>query len=353
MNCFVKLQDLTKRYEDVTALDNVNLEVKRSEILTVIGPNGSGKTTLLRMMAFLDKPTEGEIYFDGARINDNNRNHMRTKCTMVFQKTALFDTTVYNNIAYGLRLRKCSKREIEERIREILEIVRLEGYEKRQTKKLSGGEQQRVSLARALTLNTELLLLDEPTANLDPKNASIIEEAIARVNREYNTTIVTTTHNMFQAESITERVALLLRGKIVEIGTASEIFGRASKNLASFAMLENVFSGISRIREDGTSLIEVGDAVQIEAALKKSGKVTVLVRPEDIIVSRKAVNSSARNIFEGRIVGISDLGSTVKLNVDVGKPFVAQITKLSFSEMRLNLNSKVFLTFKASSVYIV
>jgi molybdopterin-binding protein len=353
MNCFVKLQGLTKRYENVTALDNINLEVKRSEILTVIGPNGSGKTTLLRMMAFLDKPTEGEIYFDNARINDNNRNYMRTKCTMVFQKTALFDTTVYNNIAYGLRLRKRSKREIEERIREILELVRLEGYEKRQTKKLSGGEQQRVSLARALTLDTELLLLDEPTANLDPKNVSIIEEAIARVNGEYNTTIVTTTHNMFQAENITERVALLLRGKIAEIGTTSEIFGKASKDLAGFARLENVFSGISKIREDGTSLIEVGDAVQIEAALKKSGKVTVLVRPQDIIVSRKAVSSSARNVFEGKIIGISDLGSTVKLNVDGGKSFVAQITKRSFNEMRLNLNSKVFLAFKASSVYIV
>lgn len=353
MNCLVKLQDLTKRYEDVTALDNVNLEVKRNEILTIIGPNGSGKTTLLRMMAFIDKPTEGKIYFNGARINSNSRNYMRTKCTMVFQKTALFGTTVYNNIAYGLRLRKRSKREIEERIREVLELVRLEGYEKRQAKKLSGGEQQRVSLARALALNTELLLLDEPTVNLDPKNASIIEEAIARVNHEYNTTIVMTTHNMFQAENITERVALLLRGKIAEIGTASEIFGTASKNLASFARLENVFSGISRIREDGTSLIEVGNAVQIEAILKKSGKVTVFIRPEDIIVSRRAVNSSARNIFEGRIVGISDLGSTVKLNVDVGKPFVVQITKRSFSEMRLNLNSRVFLTFKASSVHIV
>jgi tungstate transport system ATP-binding protein len=353
MSCIVKLADLTKRYENVAALDNVNLEVRRNEILTVIGPNGSGKTTLLRMMAFLDKPTEGEILFNDTRIDYNNRGHIRTKCTMVFQKTALFDTTVGGNISYGLKLRKCSKREIKEKTREILELVRLEGYEKRQAKRLSGGEQQRVSLARALALNTELLLLDEPTANLDPKNVSAIEEAIQRVKHEHNTTIVTTTHNMFQAESITERVALLIRGKIVETGTSSEVFGKASKNLASFTRLENIFSGNSIVCEDGTSLIEVGDTVQIEAALEKSGKVTVLVRPEDIIVSKKAIDTSARNIFEGRIVGISELGSTVKLNVDVGKSFVAQITKRSFNEMRLNLNSKVFLTFKASSVYIV
>ncbi|UCE28915.1 MAG: ABC transporter ATP-binding protein [Candidatus Bathyarchaeota archaeon] len=353
MNSFVRLQGLTKRYNDATALEDVNLEVKRSEVITVIGPNGSGKTTLLRMMAFLDKPTEGEIYFDGGKVDDNNRNHLRTKCTMVFQKTALFDATVYNNIAYGLRMRKRSKGEIKERILEILELVRLEGYEKRQTKKLSGGEQQRVSLARALVLNTELLLLDEPTANLDPRNATIIEEAITRVNREYDTTVVATTHNMFQAEDTTERVALLLNGRIAEIGTASEIFRNASKNLASFARLENVFSGISKTRKDGTSLIEINDNLWIEAASRKEGKATILVRPEDVIVSRKTVNSSARNVLAGKIVGISDMGSTVKLNVDVGKPFVAQITKRSFSEMRLNLNSEVFLTFKASSVYMV
>ena len=104
MSCIVKLADLTKRYENVAALDNVNLAVRRNEILTVIGPNGSGKTTLLRMMAFLDKPTEGEILFNDTRIDYNNRGHIRTKCTMVFQKTALFDTTVGGNISYGLNL---------------------------------------------------------------------------------------------------------------------------------------------------------------------------------------------------------------------------------------------------------
>ncbi|UCG44961.1 MAG: ABC transporter ATP-binding protein, partial [Candidatus Bathyarchaeota archaeon] len=325
----------------------------RNTITTIIGPNGSGKTTLLRILAFLDKPTVGEIYFNGVKVENGNRAQMRANCTMVFQKTALFDTTVDGNISYGLKLRKLSRREIAKRVCEVLELVKLEGYERRQAKKLSGGEQQRVSLARALALDTELLLLDEPTANLDPKNVSIIEEAIKNVRHEHETTIVTTTHNMFQAESITERAALVLRGKVVETGTSSEIFGKASRSLVGFARLENIFSGISTVGIDGTSVVEVNDSVQIEAALRKPGKITVLVRPEDIIVSKKAIDTSARNIFEGKIVSISEQDSTIKLKVDAGTIFVAQITKRSFSEMRLNLNSKVFLTFKASSVYLV
>jgi len=353
MRPFIELKDITKNHGDITALDHVSLKVRQEEIFTIAGPNGSGKTTLLRIMAFIDTPTSGEVHFNGVKVNDENRGQIRTKCTMVFQKTALFNTTVYKNIAYGLKLRGFSKKEIDERVKDVLGLVKLDGYEKRLAKKLSGGEQQRVSLARALVLDTELLLLDEPTANLDPKTVSIIEETVSRVNRERKNTVVMATHNLFQAETITKRAALLLGGKIVEIGTSQEIFRTPSKHLASFARLENVFSGTSRILEEGTSLIDVDDGVEIEAALRKSGKVSVFVRPEDIILSRKPISSSARNVFKGRIVEISDLESVVRLRVDAGKQFVVQITKRSFNEMQLNVRSEVFLTFKASSVHVI
>ena len=353
MKWLMKLKDVTKRFGETTALDGISLDIGEKEIFTVLGPNGSGKTTMLRIMASIDKPTSGEVFFDGEKINDNNRSHVRKRSTMVFQKTALFNTTVYKNIAYGLQLRGYSKRKIDEKVEEALSLVKLGGYEKRSAKKLSGGEQQRVSLARALVLNTDLLLLDEPTANLDPKNVSIIEETISRVNREFNTTIVMATHNMFQAETLTKRVALLLGGKIAQIGAPQEIFRAPSKDLESFARLENVFSGNSRILQEGTSFIDVGNGIEIEAALGKSGKVTVFVRPEDIILSRKAVASSARNVFKGKIVEVSDFGPVVKLRIDAGKEFVVQITKRSFTEMQLNLGSTVFLTFKASSVRLI
>jgi molybdopterin-binding protein len=323
------------------------------KITTLLGPSGSGKTTLLRILGGLDSPTKGTIVYGGKTITDSERNLLRQKATLVFQKSVFFDTTVYKNIAYGLKLGDHSKEEISDKVGEVLELVRLEGYEKRRAKKLSGGEQQRVSLARALVLNRELLLLDEPTVNIDPKNVSIMEETILRVNREKNTTIVLATHNMFQAEALSERIALLLEGTVRQVGTNQEIFGKLNKYLASFARLENVFSGISKISKDGTSIINVDRNLKIEASFSRSGDITVYVKPEDILVSTKPLSSSARNVFKGNIAGITDLGSVVKLTVDARKKFLVQITKKSLIEMNLSVNSQVFLTFKASSVHLV
>ncbi|UCG37215.1 MAG: ABC transporter ATP-binding protein [Candidatus Bathyarchaeota archaeon] len=349
----VKLEAISKRYGEIAALDNVDLEIREKEVLTLLGPNGSGKTTLLRIIAFIDSPTNGDLLFDGERIYDGNKVMARKKCTMVFQRAALFNSTVYKNIAYGLKLRGCSKRETKEKVGEALALAKLQGYEKRYAKKLSGGEQQRVSLARALALNTQLLLLDEPTANLDPKNASIIEETISFVNREFGTTIVAATHNIFQAEILTDRVGLLLAGRLAQVGPPHEVLRGPSTGLASFARLENIFSGNSKILPEGTSIIEADGGLKIESATRKSGKVTVFVMPEDIIVSERAILSSARNVFRGKIVDVSDLGSIVKLRVAARRDFVVQVTKRSFVEMRLNVGSLVFLTFKASSVHHV
>lgn len=353
MKPIIELKNITKQYEKITALDKVNLNVTEGEILSLLGPNGAGKTTLLRIMAGIEKPTRGKMFFKGTEVNQKNIDEVRLHATMVFQKTALFNTNVYNNVAYGLKLRGSPKQEIKRRVKEALKTVKLEGYEKRPAKKLSGGEQQRTALARALVLDTELLLLDEPTVNIDPKNVSIIEEALTWVNEQKKTTMVIATHNMFQAESLAKRAALLLNGKIREVGAIQEIFKTPSKYLASFARLENSFSGVSKTTSEGTSLIDLSEGVQIEAAFQRTGKVTVYVRPEDIILSRKPVVSSARNMFKGKIVEMVDLGPVTKLKVNAGKEFVAQVTKRSFNDMQLNIGAKVFLVFKASAVQAV
>jgi len=353
MGTIAVLRNVTKSFGKMTALDDVSLEIQEGEILALLGPNGSGKTTLLKILAFIQKPTQGEAYFRGEKIADKNIDKMRMQCTMVFQKTVLFSTTVYNNIAYGLTIRKIPKKEIDVQVGKVLKLLKLEGFEKKQAKKLSGGEQQRVTLARALALNTELLLLDEPTANLDPKNAGIIEEAIASVNKEHKTTIVMATHNMFQARNLPHRIALMNDGKITEVGMPTEIFGRLSKTLASFAALENTFAGTATSAENGTTSVDIGNGVQIETTTQHIGTVSVFINPNDIILSTNRLASSARNVFKGKIVEIFDLGPVIKLKVDVGKPFVVQITKRSFNEMELNLNAEVFVTFKASSVQII
>lgn len=347
------MKNLTKCFGNRKALDGVTLQIQEGEILALLGPNGSGKTTLLKVLAFLEKPTGGENKFQGEIVTGKNAERMRLQSAMVFQRTLLFSTTVYNNVAYGLKMRKMPKKIIEEEVKKALKLVKLEGFEKRSAKKLSGGEEQRVALARALVLKTKLLLLDEPTANLDPKNASILEEVIATVNHELKTTIVMATHNMFQAKTLPHRVALINDGRISEVGTTAEIFGKLSKSLASFAAVDNTFAGTAKITEAGTTIVDVGNGVQIEATLQKQGETSIFISPQDIILSKNPLKSSARNVFKGKIIQIADLGLLVKLTVDVGKPFMVQITKRSFSEMALNLNVEVFIVFKASSVQAI
>jgi molybdopterin-binding protein len=336
----------------VAELRNVT-KAYSNKIVAILGPNGSGKSTILKILAFVENPTSGDVMFQGKKVNFKNTEKERMESTLVFQKTTLFGTSVYNNIAYGLKIRKVPKETRDLKVKKALKIVRLEGFEKRNARKLSGGEQQRVAIARALVLKTKLLLLDEPTANLDPKNAGIIEEVIDTVNREKKTAIVIATHNMFQAEKLPHRIALMDEGKITEIGAPVEVFGKLSKNLARFAAVDNTFSGTAKATAAGTSKIDVGNGVNIEVTAQKQGVTAVFINPQDIILSKTAVKSSARNVFKGRITEITDVNSLVKLKVNVGKTFAVQITKRSFIEMRLCLNAEVFITFKASSVQVL
>lgn len=352
MRNIVELRNVTKVYGNLTAVDGITLQVSEAEILALLGPNGSGKSTLLKMLAIILQPSTGEVYFQGVQVNERNIEQMRMESTLVFQKTVLFTSSVYDNVAYGLKIRKLPKRTIEEEVHKAIELVRLEGFEKRQAKKLSGGEQQRVALARALVLKTKLLLLDEPTANLDPKNASIVEEVIGTVNRERKTTVIIATHNMLQAKNLPTRIALIENGRMGEVGKPQEIFGKLSKTFASFAAVENTLTGEARIANDGTTLVDIGNDVNIVAVTRKTGKISIFISPDDIILSKIAFSSSARNSFEGSVIEIVDMNSVVKLRVDVGKFFTVHITRRSFEEMNINLGSKVFLTFKASSVQV-
>jgi len=353
MTTIVELTNVSKSFNDRKVLDNINLQVQEGEILALLGPNGSGKSTLLKLLALLLPNDSGEIKFQGEKVTGKNTELLRLQSTLVFQKTLLLNTSVFNNVAYGLRIRKMSKDKIAQEVQRALKLVKLEGFEKRPAKKLSGGEQQRVSMARALVLQTKLLLLDEPTANLDPKNAAIIEEVIAAVNQQLKITVVMATHNMFQAKSLPTRIALINEGRITEVGAPSEVFGNLSRNLASFAAVDNTFSGIAKNSGAGTSIVDLDNGILVEAAADKSGEIRLFISPHDIILSKTQVISSARNVFRGKISAITDLNSLVKITVDVGKPFTVQITKRSFAEMNLNLGAEVFITFKASSVQIL
>jgi tungstate transport system ATP-binding protein len=219
-----RLQSLVKAYAERRVLQVDDLEIYRGEIFALVGPSGAGKSTLLRLLNFLEPPTQGRIHFLGAEFAPDRDMPLplRRRVTTVFQRPMLLNRSVRDNVAFGLKLRgrRDSRREIET----TLEQVGLGDLARQKARTLSGGEAQRVALARAMVLRPDVLLLDEPTANLDPYNVGLIEEIVRRLNREYGVTLVLVTHNVFQARRLAHRVALMLEGQIVEIAGVETFF---------------------------------------------------------------------------------------------------------------------------------
>ena len=216
----LQLLDIRKSYPKANALKSVSLDMQGGKIIVLLGVNGAGKTTLMRIMAGLENADSGQLLFNNQNIECKA---LRQIATLVFQKSAMFSTNVYSNLAYGIRLRKVPKDEIKKKVAEALKAVHLSGFEKRKAKKTSGGEQQRLALARAFLLESHVLLLDEPTANLDPNSASIIEKAIVNRKRP-DRIIVMATHNLTQARRIADEIVHIYNGNIVETAKTADFF---------------------------------------------------------------------------------------------------------------------------------
>lgn len=220
MSSFLEIKGIDKNYRALKALDSVSLEAKSGKIIVLIGVNGAGKTTLMRIIAGLEEPSMGSISFNGQSMNAKG---LRKLATMVFQRTAMFNRSVYDNVAFGLKVRGEEDQEIAEKVPQVLHLVGLANFEKRKARKTSGGEQQRISLARAFLLNPRILLLDEPTANLDPNSAMIIERAITSRKRE-DEIIIIATHNLAQARRLGDEIIHIYNGRIVERSGPDEFF---------------------------------------------------------------------------------------------------------------------------------
>ena len=219
-----RLQNVTKEYEGRRVLQAKNLKIEHGEIFGLVGPSGAGKSTLLRLLNFLEPPSSGRIRFLDVEFSANQPMPLpyRRRVTTVFQRPILLNRSVQANVAYGLGLR--GLRDAEGRIEKALEEVGLRHLARQRARTLSGGEAQRVALARAIVLQPHVLLLDEPTANLDPYNVGLIEEIVTRLNRERGTTLVLVTHNVFQAKRLAHRVALMLEGQIIEAAAVTAFF---------------------------------------------------------------------------------------------------------------------------------
>jgi tungstate transport system ATP-binding protein len=220
MSINMQIVELQKSYRAVNALQSVSLTLQGGKIIILLGVNGAGKSTLMRILSGLEKPDSGTILFNTQNIDDKA---LRQVSTLVFQKAAMFTMNVYDNLAYGLKIRNVPKEEIQKKVCGTLEAVKLLGFEKRRAKKLSGGEQQRIALARAFLLDSNVLLLDEPTANLDPNSAVIIEKAIVS-QKNSQRIIVMATHNLNQARRMADEIIHIHNGEIVEIAAPEDFF---------------------------------------------------------------------------------------------------------------------------------
>ena len=354
---FIETRDLCQRYGERDILKNVNLRVDRGEVFALIGPTGAGKTTLLRLVDLIDMPTSGKIYFDGVDTAESAkvRLGMRRRMAFVLQKPVVFNLSVYDNVAYGLKWRGVGGSALREKVSHILEMVSLSTDKNRNARTLSGGEVQRVAIARAIAIEPEVLLLDEPTANLDPLSASRIEELITSIIQHYATTIIMATHDLSQGQRLADRVGVLMDGELLQTGDSRDVFASPrNREVAEFVGVENIIDGTIVSSEDRVVTIDSkGRFIEAISDYATGEEVCACVRPEDITLALSQVSSSARNSFAGEITWVVSMGPLTRIEVDCGFPLVVLVTKRSAEEMDLARGKKIYATFKATGVHVI
>jgi len=339
---FLETKNLGQKYGDRYVLEHIDLKIDKGEVFALIGPTGAGKTTLLRLLDFLEPPAAGKIYFDGIDVNCSRHNMLEVRRRMAFvqQKPVVFSMSVFDNVACGLRWR-CEKGEIVQRkVEDTLEIVGMTKYRDRNAKTLSGGETQRVAVARVLVTDPEVLLLDEPTANLDPVSVSKVEEVLldeptanldpvsvskveevlAHIIGEHKITVVMATHDMSQGQRLADRIGVLVSGRILQLGSPSEIFTLPeSREVAEFVGVENILAGVVAEKDNSLVTIEInGGCIEAISDYKVGEGVYVLIRPEEITLTLSKV-----------------------------------VTKRSAEELNLTIGKRVHASFKASAISII
>ena len=309
----IELKHISKVYSDngFKAVDDFNLEVKRGEFVTFLGPSGCGKTTTLRMIAGFEMPTSGEILLNGEDISQLPAN--KRPINTVFQRYALFPhMNIYDNIAFGLKLKKLPKEEIRKKVKRVLDIVDLEGFENRKISTLSGGQQQRIAIARALVNEPEILMLDEPLGALDLKMRQEMQLELKHMHDELGITFIYVTHDQEEALTMSDKIVVLSEGRIQQIGTPEDIYNEPQNAfVADFIGESNIFKGIMtghmKVRFCGGEFMGMDDVA--EGTL-----VDVVVRPEDVIITKPE-----DGVVEGEVVSVIFKGMHYEVTVESGK----------------------------------
>ena len=336
-------------------VDAPRFDLRRGEVTALIGPNGAGKTTLVLHLALLERPNEGEILFDDAPVRGREL-VLRRRMAVVFQEPLLLDRTVAANVETGLRLRRVRAPERRARVARWLARFGIETLAERSSRTLSGGEAQRVSLARAFALQPEVLLLDEPFSALDQPTRDAITSDLAAALAETGVTALVVTHDRDEAARLGHRVAVMIGGRIRQVGEPSQIFAApADEETAAFVGIETM-APATVIERDGDLVRLVAAGHEIEAISAAAfDSALVCLRPEDVTlsVSGEQASGSARNRIAGRVTRVVRSGADARVEIDCGFPLISRITRRSLDELAIESGSSVVATFKATAVHLI
>lgn len=373
----VKIQNVTKKFGDVTALHDINLDIQEGEFFALLGPSGCGKTTTMRCIAGFESPTTGAVYIGDREMKGMPAN--RRNCGMVFQSYALFPhMNVFDNVAYSLNIKQLNNsnvfgklpiyarlltkrlgktpKAIEKKVMEILRYVELDKHADRLTSELSGGQQQRVALARALVMEPAVLLMDEPLSNLDQKLRHSMRNTIRQIQQDLGITTIFVTHDQEEAMSMADRIAVMDQGKVVQIGTPTDLYSNpATPFIADFVGTSNILKATVAGEENGLTVIK-GDGFVLRSTRKpEKTDVDVIIRPEHVRVIDvdSDVNLENTNVVEGTVLMSTYLGSIVRYDVQLGSYQLIVDTTYSTGESIFEEGKKVKLAIEFERVLLI
>jgi tungstate transport system ATP-binding protein len=355
----IEVQDLRVQYGGRTVMEVGRFAIQPREVVTLVGPNGAGKSTLMRVLALLEAPTRGLVRFAGTTVQYRSAEllALRRRMATVFQAPLLCDTSVQGNVALPLRFRRLAGTEIDRRVGPWLERFGIAHLARRPAKRLSGGEAQRVSLARAFVLEPELLFLDEPFGALDaPTRESLLLDLQAAL-RESGTTTVFVTHDRSEALMLGDRLAVVMGGRIHQVDTPQAVFSAPStEEVARFVGADTIIPGVVRAHRDGLCLVTVGSGeIQVDGDAPPGERLLVCLRPEDVVLSAPVVHppASLGNAIPGKVRRIIPLGAQVRVEVDAGVSLRALITKQSLADLGLHEGDEVWACFKPAVAHLI
>lgn len=355
MSVAIYAENVVKRYDKVTIIPDLSVEIKNGELFTLLGPSGCGKTTLLRMIAGFNSIEGGDIKFDGIVINEIPA-HKRN-IGMVFQNYAIFPhLTVKQNVEYGLKLRKIPKKEIEERVDDILKVVRIDDYKDRLPERLSGGQQQRVALARAIVIHPSVLLMDEPLSNLDAKLRIEMRSAIRDIQKEVGITTVYVTHDQEEALAISDRIAVMKDGIIQQVGKPFDIYNRpVNVFVSTFIGHSNLLKACIKLN-DKNKYIEFKDGYKIQMNnlaenARDNQSVIVAVRPEEFSIESAGIEAKIKtSTFLGKHINYEIIFNDGMAIDDQQSNELSQY--LGLTQENYSFNDKVYLVPNAQKINV-